>query len=102
MAISVQNAGDSKTVNIIVSQQFDYSLHQSFRDAYRNVDTPGAIFKVDLSKATYMDSSALGMILLLKEHAEKKGGTVVISKPNESVHKILTIANFDQFVTIES
>ncbi|WP_415894795.1 STAS domain-containing protein [Neptuniibacter sp. PT34_22] len=102
MAISVQNAGDNKTINIVVSQQFDYSLHQSFRDAYRNVDAPGTIFKVDLSKATYMDSSALGMILLLKEHAEKKGGKVIISRPNESVHKILTIANFDQFVTIES
>lgn len=101
MAISVQNSSETKTVNILVSQQFDYSVHQAFRDAYRNVSVPNSCFVVDLSKATYMDSSALGMILLLKEHAEKLGGKVVISKPNESVHKILTIANFDQFVTIE-
>lgn len=85
----------------MVSQQFDYSVHQAFRDAYRNVSAVGCFFVVDLSKATYMDSSALGMILLLKEHAEKLGGKVTISKPNESVYKILTIANFDQFVTIE-
>lgn len=102
MAVSVQNSADSKQVTISVSQQFDYSLHQAFRDAYRNVKAAGTTFKVDLSRATYMDSSALGMILLLKEHADKLGGNVVISKPNESVHKILTIANFDQFVTIES
>ncbi|WP_286239172.1 STAS domain-containing protein [Neptuniibacter halophilus] len=102
MTISVNNASDSKTVNINVSQQFDYSLHQGFRDAYRNVSAAGTTFKVDLSKATYMDSSALGMILLLKEHAEKLGGRVIISKPNESVRKILMIANFDQFVTIEN
>lgn len=101
MSITVQKSGD-KSVNIIVSQQFDYSLHQSFREAYRDVSTSGVTFKVDLSKATYMDSSALGMILLLKEHAEKLGGRVIIAKPNESVLKILTIANFDQFVTIES
>jgi len=100
MAISVQKAGNN-TINIVVTQQFDYSLHQAFRDAYRNEAEPNVTFRVDLSKATYMDSSALGMILLLKEHAEKKGGKVVISKPNESVYKILKIANFDQFVTIE-
>jgi anti-anti-sigma factor len=101
MAISVQSSSETNTVKIQVSQQFDYSVHQAFRDAYRNVSVPNSCFLVDLSKATYMDSSALGMILLLKEHAEKLGGKVVISKPNESVHKILTIANFDQFVTIE-
>ncbi len=102
MPVSIQNSSDPKRVSINVSQQFDYSLHQAFRDAYRNVSVAGTVFTVDLSKATYMDSSALGMILLLKEHADKLGGQVVISKPNESVHKILTIANFDQFVTIES
>ena len=60
------------------------------------------IFNLELSKATYMDSSALGMILLLKEHADKIGGNVVISQPNDAVLKTLQIANFDQFVTIKS
>ncbi|MGI1670514.1 MAG: STAS domain-containing protein [Neptuniibacter sp.] len=101
MAVSTVVTDDGKTVSIIVSSQFDYSLHQSFRDAYRNVDKAGVTFKVDLSKSTYMDSSALGMILLLKEHADKLGGRVIISRPNESVLKILSIANFDKFVTIE-
>lgn len=102
MSITSRVSDDNKQVRIIVAQQFDYSLHQGFRDAYRNIKQAGATFTVDLSKATYMDSSALGMILLLKEHAEKLGGRVILSKPNASVHKILTIANFDQFVTIES
>lgn len=102
MAISVQSNSEAKKVTINISQQFDYSLHQSFRDAYRNTNQAGTTFTLNLSQATYMDSSALGMILLLKEHAEKIGGRVVIEKPNESVRKILTIANFDQFVTIEN
>ncbi|MGH1462017.1 MAG: STAS domain-containing protein [Neptuniibacter sp.] len=102
MAVSKIITDDGKKVNIIVSSQFDYSLHQVFRDTYRDVTQTGVTFRVDLSKSTYMDSSALGMILLLKEHADKLGGRVVISRPNESVLKILTIANFDKFVTIES
>ena len=102
MSITVSPGSDTKTTNIIVTSQFDFSLHQTFRDAYRTIKEPGSVFCVDLAKATYMDSSALGMILLLKEHADKLGGKVVISKPNESVLKILKIANFDQFVTIKS
>ena len=102
MSISVVPDANSKTTQIVVSNQFDFSLHQTFRDAYRTVSTPGAVFIVDLARATYMDSSALGMILLLKEHADKLSGKVIISSPNESVLKILKIANFDQFVTIQS
>jgi len=102
MTVSARLSDDGKTVDIIVSCQFDYAIHQPFRDAYRNVTTPGVTFRVDLSKPNYMDSSALGMILLLKEHADKLGGRVVIVKPNASVLKILSIANFDQFVTIET
>lgn len=102
MPISSSVVDDGKRVMITVTDRFDYSLHQEFRDSYRSVSKAGVIFSLDLSKASYMDSSALGMVLLLKEHAEKNGGSVVISRPNPAVAKILKIANFDRFVTIES
>ena len=101
MTISVNSNSDGKVINIQVADQFDYSLYQAFRDAYCNAKIQGTKFIVDLSRANYMDSSAVGMILLLKEHAEQYSGVVVISKPNDSVHKILMIANFQQLVTIE-
>ncbi|WP_027856648.1 STAS domain-containing protein [Marinobacterium jannaschii] len=101
MPITSSVASDGRSVNIVVSDRFDYSLHQGFRDSYRGVDQAGARFTVDLSKAQYMDSSALGMILLLKEHAEKIGGEVVLRKPNEAVRKILDIAKFGRFIDIE-
>lgn len=101
MPISVQNTGSGANIIVKISGQFDFSLHQEFRESYRHVDTKGAAFKIDLSNATYMDSSALGMILLLKEHADKLSGSVTLSKPNESVSKILKIANFNEFLKIE-
>jgi len=100
MAITVQSNQENSSVLIKVSDQFDYSLHQEFREAYRYQEQSGVIFRVNLEDATYMDSSALGMILLLKEHADKIAGNVVIEKPNDSVKKILSIAKFEHFVTI--
>ncbi|MFW1678020.1 STAS domain-containing protein [Pontibacter sp. JAM-7] len=101
MSVTVRQI-DDKNVVIAVGAQFDYALHQAFRNAYAETKNPGTSFRVDLSKARHMDSSALGMILLLKEHADKIGGCVILQKPNEAVTKILNIANFNQFVTIES
>ena len=101
MTISVSSNSANNEVNILVTDKFDYSLYQSFRDAYSGVKNQGTKFVVDLSRANYMDSSALGMILLLKEHADQHCGVVIITKPNDSVHKILMIANFEQLETIE-
>lgn len=101
MPITSRTTSDGKKVTIVVTDRFDYSLHQGFRDAYRVATNRGTSFVLDLSQAQYMDSSALGMILLLKEHAEKLGGQIVIYRPNEAVRKILDIAKFDRFMKIE-
>ncbi len=102
MPINSSLAKDKKLLTITITDRFDYALHQGFRDAYRQVNEPGYTFAVNLSGANYMDSSALGMVLLLKEHADKLGGQVVITQPHPSVAKILRIANFDRFVKIEN
>jgi len=92
---------DSKSVVIAIEGRFDFSLHQKFRESYSSDNISGSRFCLELSKATYMDSSALGMILLLKDHAEKLSGEVVVKNPSESVKKILEIAQIHKLMTIE-
>jgi len=92
---------ERKTTTIQIDGQFDFSLHQPFREVYRDVDLAGMIFRLDLRRTTYMDSSALGMILLLKEHADKLGGRVILVAPSPAVDKILTIANFHKLLPVE-
>jgi len=101
MTINTAALPDNKGVKISVTERFDFSLHQKFRDAYAKCNENGSEFVLDLSATAYMDSSALGMILLLKDHADKLSGKVVISKPNDAVTKILEIAQFHRLMTIE-
>ncbi len=101
MTVTKRVNEDSKIVTIGIEGRFDFSLHQKFRDAYSSDNINGTRFRLDLSRTTYMDSSALGMILLLKDHVEKLKGEVVVSKPNESVKKILEIAQIHKLMTIE-
>lgn len=102
MTLITHTSDDSRVVTISVQERFDFSVHQHFREAYANCNDNSTEFVLDLAKTTYMDSSALGMILLLKDHAEKLSGSIKIINPSESVRKILEIAQFHRLMTIDS
>ncbi|MFQ3313855.1 MAG: anti-anti-sigma factor [Colwellia sp.] len=101
MTISCQMSGDGKKLVILIDERFDFSLHQQFRDAYIGVTTQDLTYVVDLSQTEYMDSSALGMILLLKDHVQLYAGQLIISRPSDTVRRILEIAQFHRLMTIE-
>jgi len=92
---------DKKVLTIVIEESFEFSQYQLFREAYSDIEITGIKFVLDLSKAAYMDSSALGMILLLKDHADKLSGELIISKPSAMVSKILEIAQFHKLMTIQ-
>jgi HptB-dependent secretion and biofilm anti anti-sigma factor len=99
MTVSSTLATDHSRLDIHVTGRFDFSTHREFRDAYRSAD--GAkVFVVNMARADYMDSSALGMLLLLKEYATEKHATVELHAPAPATRKILTIANFDKLFKI--
>ncbi|WP_286261455.1 STAS domain-containing protein [Thalassotalea atypica] len=102
MTIKKYVSENKKEVTLSIEERFDFSLHQSFRNSYVNCEQQNTVFNIDLSNTSYMDSSALGMILLLKDHADKLQGNVVILKPSDSVNKILEIAQFHRLMTIEN
>ncbi|WP_026960735.1 MULTISPECIES: STAS domain-containing protein [Aliagarivorans] len=96
------NSEDGELV-ITVEGRFDYSKHQDFRCSYKDQAIDGMLLVLDLSAAEYMDSSALGMMLLLKEHAEKsQARDLVIRRPSPAILKVLEVANFDKLIKIES
>ena len=101
MSVNQEVSSDGKKVHINISGRFDYKLSQEFRDSYRRVLGQDSVsYYVDLSDASYMDSSALGMLLLLREHAKCRGGSVFLERPSEQIDNILKVANFEQLFTI--
>ncbi len=99
MAISSELDDAGAQLTISVSGRFDFSAHKEFRDSYE-VDERPQKYTVDLREASYLDSSALGMLLLLRDHAGGDSGSVEIVNCNADVRKILTISNFEQLFTI--
>lgn len=91
---------NSRSLTISVAERFDYSVHKDFRDAYKSVTTPKTNFSINLSATKYIDSSALGMLLLAKEHADNLGGSVTLVRPSDASMKILKVASFDTIFNI--
>ena len=100
MAISgsVDNGGDSVVIKI--TGRFDFNAHHDFRNIYRN-EKSAAKYTIDMSGTEYIDSSALGMLLLLREHAGNESSKITISGCNEDIKKIFAISNFEKLFTIE-
>lgn len=101
MSIDTMASGDGRELVIRVKGRFDFSTHQDFRNAYEQLAQAPSSYVVDLHDATYLDSSALGMLLLLRDHAGGDSGRVRIVNCNADVRKILTISNFEQLFCIQ-
>lgn len=101
MSISTSRSTDGQALTIRIQGRFDFSSHQEFRDAYENNDESIKEYLIDMNDTTYLDSSALGMLLLLRDYAGGDNANVVITNCNQDVKKILTISNFEQLFAIK-
>ena len=101
MVVSSQLQQDSKLLTIQIVGKFDFGCHQQFRQQYEECDGEKMQFAVDLSETTYMDSSALGMLLLLRDHAGGELSSIQIINANSDIRQILKISNFHQLFQID-
>jgi anti-anti-sigma factor len=85
-------------VTIYVEGRFDFNCHRDFRRAYEGAG-PMNECVVDLSATEYLDSSALGMLLVLREAVGSSRLRITNSRP--AVRRILEIANFQSLFSME-
>ena len=98
MSVVSEVSQDGQKLTISIKGRFDFAKHQEFRESYED-KALGAVV-VDLKEATYLDSSALGMLLLLRDHAGGEDANIKLSYANADVRKILAISNFEQIFDV--
>ena len=101
MPIHTHRSDDGQTLTIRIEGRFDFSTHQAFRNAYEHENREVQDFVVDPSDTTYLDSSALGMLLLLRDFAGGDASRIELRNCNNDVRRILTISNFGQLFSIK-
>ncbi len=100
MSVVTEVSEGGKKLTISIEGRFDFGRHQEFRESYERLDKKPESIVVDLKKATYLDSSALGMLLLLRDHAGGDNSDIRVVNSSNDVKKILAISNFDKLFDI--
>lgn len=100
MSITSDLSEDGKTLTIAVKGRFDFSSLQLFRNSYEKVEPKPNTFIVDLKESDYLDSSALGMLLQLRDYGGGDNANVSIVNCNPDVKKILVITKLDELFQV--
>ena len=93
---------DGNRVLIQLSGRFDFNTHREFRAAVEPLatDTGVAGVTIDFSDVEYLDSSALGMLLMLRDRMNASRKEVALSGVHGNVKQVLDIANFSKLFKI--
>ncbi|WP_035060249.1 STAS domain-containing protein [Andreprevotia chitinilytica] len=87
---------------IQLNGNFTYESHREFKQTTTNALAADDVkeIELDFSNVGYMDSAALGMLLLLNERVD--GRKVVLTNCKGTVKAVLDIANFSKIFEIRS
>ncbi|MEG3639977.1 STAS domain-containing protein [Magnetococcus sp. PR-3] len=99
MSVLVEKKGE--VVTIKVQGEFNFHAHDDFRKAYES-QPKGCSYRIDLSRVEHLDSSAFGMLLMLREKAGGEKHSVTLVRPTADVRKLLEVVRFDGQFQIES
>lgn len=101
MEVNVLSVENKRIVKL--TGKLDYKGHRTFNEACLPLlQQPGVrAVDIDLAGVEYIDSSGLGLLMMLNEKAQAAGKEVVLRNPQPTVLQILNIANMGQLFDIK-
>jgi anti-sigma B factor antagonist len=85
---------------LTVDGELDLSTSPELRDALMTLGSDHPRIAIDLRAVTFMDSTALGVIVATMKRARERGGQLALVGPTGSPRKVLSITALDQIVPI--
>lgn len=100
MSITVE-FHDAKA-SILLSGGIDYSTQEALRNAIDKALSSDTVKEIhaDFADVTFMDSSGIRALVILKKKAEERGKSLVLKNCNKSIRELFEIGGFDQMFTI--
>ncbi len=95
MSVSSEHVNNGKECIIRIGDKLVYRLYREFRQAYTGCDPATELITVDLQNTRYIDSSALGMMLLLKKHARNNQRQIRLINVSDTILRAFEIVQLD-------
>ena len=87
---------------ITLPARFTFNDNQSFHHVLKSFPTKNIEkIEMDMAGTEFMDSAALGMLLIAKDEAEKAHKPLTLKKPSGYVRKLFQVSKFYEVFQIE-
>ncbi|MBF0100229.1 MAG: STAS domain-containing protein [Desulfobacterales bacterium] len=101
MSIHTNLSADGNTLTLLIQGRFDISLYKAFGDAYQPYIGKIFSYRLDFTQTTYIDSSAIGMLLMLRERAGGDKASIVLEKASPTIRDVFKVTHMDSLFRIE-
>jgi len=100
MSIAIGQANNDLTVQ--VGQRLTFSDHEDFGDVLTRIeDSDVKHVVIDFAKTEFIDSSAMGMLLIAKDVANERGASITLRGANADIKRLFELGTFTEFFKIE-
>ena len=102
----MQTTGQIKTTSnnkcgvIYISGEFAFNIQSEFRAAYEAMVLKNTLIQIDFQNTQYMDSSGLGMLLVMKKFLDENKMVCELLKVNGQVYDLLNMTHFHKYFKI--
>jgi anti-anti-sigma factor len=94
------NAGESSAS---IRGDLVFTDHVAFRQMVdKLLETQGSPLVIDLSELEFIDSAGLGMLLIVREEAQRTGRNLALRRPQGQVKRMFAVTQFDTLFTVLS
>ncbi len=101
MQFELKSAANSQ--ELWLTGRFTFTDYASFRKLVGEVvETRVPKIVVDLSRVDFMDSAALGMLLLARDEASRRNQSLILRGAKGQVKRVLEVARFDSMFVMEN
>jgi len=99
LPVTTHTTEDGRVLTISVVGNFSVEVQSDFRASYEN--SAAEKYIIDLEQTEYMDSSALGMLLMMREQVGGDDAVILLQNCGQDIKVILSVANFQALFTID-
>jgi anti-anti-sigma factor len=99
MTVTTEFQGNAAIINL--SGNVDYSSQEDIRKANRQALSNPQVreIQVNCAELTFLDSSVIRALLILKKEADEAGKSLILLNCNDNTREVFEIGGFDRMFT---